>query len=168
MLLLEQQLLYTTGLHVCQRQVRLLCQCLYGTNCQLPLCFTHMCAHCPATPVPPTWLLQLCLLGQSLALGAPWVTTPGPGGVPIPVYEGVAPTTQVTSTNCHDECSFIAPSLMATGVVSNQRYACLMILSLSGPCVCLLMSDSPTCLLAAANDLQSQTYAMSVLHNTVM
>jgi hypothetical protein len=70
-----------------------------------------------------------CTLAMVSAVGAPWVTKPGPGsplGMPIPVLEGVALTNHITSTECGDRCAFTSKALMATGVVSGclQQNAC--------------------------------------------
>lgn len=62
-----------------------------------------------------------CLLAETSAVGAPWVTKPGPGsplGMPTPLLEGVALTNHITSTECGDRCAFISKKLMATALVS--------------------------------------------------
>lgn len=66
---------------------------------------------------------QACTVALALGLAAPWVTKPGPlssKGLPTPVYEGVAPTNHVTSTECGDRCAFTSQKLMATALVSNR------------------------------------------------
>ncbi|WIA11663.1 hypothetical protein OEZ85_011764 [Tetradesmus obliquus] len=60
-----------------------------------------------------------CTLARVSAVGAPWVTKPGPGsalGMPTPVLEGVALTNHVTSTECGDQCAFTSKALMATAL----------------------------------------------------
>jgi len=54
------------------------------------------------------------------AVGAAWVTKPPPvpGGIPLPILEGVAPTTHVTSTECGQDCAFLNKKMMATAAVS--------------------------------------------------
>jgi hypothetical protein len=62
-----------------------------------------------------------CNLARVSAIGASWVTKPGPGspvGLPIPILEGVALTNHITSTECGDRCAFTSKALMAAGLVS--------------------------------------------------
>lgn len=62
-----------------------------------------------------------CTLALTNAIGAPWVTKQGPltaKGISQPVFEGVAPTNHVTSTDCGDNCVFTSKKLMSTALVS--------------------------------------------------
>jgi len=62
----------------------------------------------------------MCMLALTGAVGATWVTKAGPGsvlGFPTPLFEGVAPTNHVTSTECGDNCAFTSKPLMATALV---------------------------------------------------
>jgi hypothetical protein len=53
------------------------------------------------------------------AVGATWVTKPGHlPNISVPIFEGVAPTIQVTSTECGNDCAFINPKMYATAAVS--------------------------------------------------
>jgi hypothetical protein len=64
---------------------------------------------------------SICTLALTSAIGAPWVTKKGPltsKGVSQPVFEGVAPTNHVTSTDCGDNCVFTSKKLMSTALVS--------------------------------------------------
>ncbi len=64
---------------------------------------------------------QICMLALVGAVGATWVTKPGPGshlGLPTPVLEGVAATTHITSTECGDNCAFTNKNLAAAALVS--------------------------------------------------
>lgn len=67
----------------------------------------------------------ICTVALTNAVGAAWVTKPGPMGkagyTAIPLYEGVAPTNHVTSTECGDDCAFISKKMMATALVSPQH-----------------------------------------------
>jgi len=71
----------------------------------------------------------ICTTALTNAVGAAWVTKPGPlgkaGYTAIPLYEGVAPTNHVTSTECGDDCAFISKKMMATALVSPQPGPCL-------------------------------------------
>lgn len=59
------------------------------------------------------------MLALTNAVGATWVTKPGVlPNVSIPLFEGIAPTTHITSTECGNDCAFINPKLMATAAVS--------------------------------------------------
>lgn len=68
---------------------------------------------------------QICTLAMTNAVGAAWVTKPGPMGkagyTAIPLYEGVAPTNHVTSTECGNDCAFISKKMMATALVGRQK-----------------------------------------------
>lgn len=67
-------------------------------------------------------VLQACALALTSAVGAPWVTKPGPvPNVPIPILDGIAPTTHVTSTECGNDCAFVNPKLWATAAVSEGQ-----------------------------------------------
>ena len=70
---------------------------------------------------------QICTLAMTNAVGAAWVTKPGPlgkaGYTAIPLYEGVAPTTHVTSTECGNDCAFISKKMMATALVGGSKAA---------------------------------------------
>ena len=63
----------------------------------------------------------ICTMAMTNAVGAAWVTKPGPMGkagyTAIPLYAGVAPTNHVTSTECGDDCAFISKKMMATALV---------------------------------------------------
>jgi hypothetical protein len=64
-----------------------------------------------------------CTLALSSAVGAPWVTKPGPGsplGMPIPLLEGVALTNHITSTECGNRCAFTSKALMSTALVRGR------------------------------------------------
>jgi hypothetical protein len=67
---------------------------------------------------------QVCTLAMTNAVGASWVTKPGPMGkagyTAIPLYEGVAPTNHITSTECGQDCAFVSKKMMATALVSGQ------------------------------------------------
>ncbi|WIA15659.1 hypothetical protein OEZ85_002285 [Tetradesmus obliquus] len=62
---------------------------------------------------------NICTLALTSAIGAPWVTKKGPltsKGISQPVFEGVAPTNHVTSTDCGDNCVFTSKKLMSTAL----------------------------------------------------
>jgi hypothetical protein len=64
---------------------------------------------------------SVCTLALTSAIGAPWVTKKGPltsKGISQPVFDGVAPTNHVTSTDCGDNCVFTSQKLMSTALVS--------------------------------------------------
>jgi hypothetical protein len=69
---------------------------------------------------------QVCALAMTNAVGAAWVTKPGPigkaGFTAIPLFEGVAPTNHVTSTDCGDDCAFVSKKMMATALVSGDGH----------------------------------------------
>lgn len=71
---------------------------------------------------------QICTVAMTNAVGAAWVTKPGPlgkaGYTAIPLYEGVAPTNHVTSTECGQDCAFISKKMMATALVSGSAGGC--------------------------------------------
>lgn len=103
---------------------------------------------------------QICNLAMTNAVGAAWMTKPGPlgraGYTAIPLFEGVAPTNHAASTECGQDCAFVSKKLMATALVSSSsscgpivvlgtqhcsRQSCLqlacMAAILSMPCVCV-------------------------------
>lgn len=61
-----------------------------------------------------------CTTAMTMAVGAPWATRPTPGtsvlGVNIPILEGVAPTNQIISTDCGDQCAWISKGMQATAL----------------------------------------------------
>jgi hypothetical protein len=63
----------------------------------------------------------VCTLAMTNAVGASWVTVPGPFGkagyTAIPVFEGNAPTNHITSTECGEDCAFTSKHMMATALV---------------------------------------------------
>jgi hypothetical protein len=73
---------------------------------------------------------QVCTLALTNAVGASWVTKPGPMGkagyTAIPLYEGVAPTNHITSTECGEDCAFVSKKMMATALVSPCAPMCRM------------------------------------------
>jgi hypothetical protein len=70
---------------------------------------------------------QICTVALTNAVGAAWVTKPGPMGkagyTAIPLYEGVAPTNHVTSTECGQDCAFVSKKMMATALVGDRGAA---------------------------------------------
>jgi hypothetical protein len=68
---------------------------------------------------------QICNLAMTNAVGAAWMTKPGPlgraGYTAIPLFEGVAPTNHAASTECGQDCAFVSKKLMATALVSTSR-----------------------------------------------
>lgn len=71
---------------------------------------------------------QICNLAMTNAVGAAWMTKPGPlgraGYTAIPLFEGVAPTNHAASTECGDDCAFVSKKLMATALVSSSNSRC--------------------------------------------
>lgn len=87
-----------------------------------------VCAHsatvCNTLLPPAAVVLQACALAMTSAVGAPWVTKPGPlPNVSIPILDGIAPTTHVTSTECGNDCAFTNPKMWATAAVSRAGRA---------------------------------------------
>jgi hypothetical protein len=70
---------------------------------------------------------SICNLALTNAVGAAWVTKPGPlgkaGYTAIPLFEGVGPTNHITSTECGDRCAFTSKKMMATALVSVHEVA---------------------------------------------
>lgn len=69
----------------------------------------------------------ICTLAMTNAVGAAWVTKPGPlghaGYNAIPLFEGVGPTNHITSTECGDNCAFTSKKMMATALVRGETVA---------------------------------------------
>jgi hypothetical protein len=67
---------------------------------------------------------SVCAVAHNNAIGASWVTVPGPlgkaGYTAIPVFEGNAPTNHITSTECGQDCAFVSKKMMATALVSSR------------------------------------------------